>query len=157
MMCYLCPHCELCSCDKDNEGYKFEELMYRMLKQSNLFDEVVYERELANQLGWRAAGVDFLLVHKDKMILLQIKWRKSRRRENLGIMNFIRAIDYVVNSIKDKKYEFGLYVSRREPFCDNIHQLNCKNVHCLSEYNSMNDLATQTIDYLQRKLRPTLV
>lgn len=151
-MCFLCSGYSRCLCEKDNDGYKFENIMYTKLKQSNLFDEVVYERELASRLGWGAAGVDFLLVRKDEMILLQIKWRKSRRRENFGIINFMKAIDYVVNSIKDKKYAFGLYISRREPFCDNINQLRCKNVHCLSEYNSMVDLATQTVDFLKEKV-----
>lgn len=136
-----------------NEGYEFEQVIYNHLKKLNLFDEIVYEKELASKFGWDAAGIDYLLTHNDKMILVQVKWRKSRRRENLGIHNFMKAIDHVVDLTKDKKYAFGLYISRRKPFNDNIEQLSCKKVHCLSDFNSMDGLASLTTKFLEQMCR----
>jgi hypothetical protein len=132
-----------------NDGYKFEQVMYDHLKQLGIFDEIIYESDLRKRWGWRYASIDYLLVYKNKLIALQMKWRKSRRRENIGVTNFIQAVNQINSAIQDKEVLFGLYVSRREPFVDNQSTLNSNNIHCIWEYNSMIQLVDHVTQFLK--------
>ena len=74
-----------------NDGYLMEHLVYEYIKKLNIFDEIIYEKELIKRYGRGAEGVDYLLIHQNKMILLQVKWRRTRRRENSGIESFLKS------------------------------------------------------------------
>jgi len=126
-----------------------EHLVYEHIKELNLFDEIIYERELVKRFGREAVGIDYLLIYQNKMIILQIKWRRTRRRENNAIKNFLNSINHIVNTISDKQYIMGLYISRMEPFTDNKDYLKNNKVHCIYDFNSMTTLALYTANYLK--------
>lgn len=126
-----------------------ESLVYEYIKNLNIFDEIIYEKELIKRYGREAEGIDYLLIHQNKMIILQVKWRRTRRRENSAIDSFLRSLNYIVDSLKDKQYMLGLYISRLEPFDDNKCQLKNNKVHCIFEYESMTSLAINTANYLK--------
>lgn len=132
-----------------NNGYVMEHLVYENIKNLNIFDEIIYEKELIKRYGRGAEGIDYLLIHQNKMILLQVKWRRTRRRENSAIESFLRSVNFIVDSLKDKQYLFGLYISRLEPFDDNKNYLGNNKVHCIYEYDSMASLAISTANYLK--------
>lgn len=132
-----------------NDGYVMESLVYEYIKNLNIFDEIIYEKELIKRYGREAVGIDYLLIHQNKMIVLQIKWKRTRRRENNGIESFLRSLNYIVDSLKDKQYMLGLYISRLEPFDDNKCHLQNNKVHCIFEYESMTSLALNTANYLK--------
>jgi hypothetical protein len=138
--------------DPYNYGYLFEQILYEKLKALNMFDEIYYEKDLKERWGWDAASVDYLLVYKNKMIVLQSKWRKTRRRENAHINNFLKSIKHISRLIEGKTLIFGLWVSRREPFQDNIVQLSNHNIFCISDFHSMTKVANQMIDVLKQNL-----
>ncbi len=132
-----------------NDGYVMEHLIYEHIKSLNIFDEIIYEKELIKRYGREAVGIDYLLIYQDKMIVLQIKWRRTRRRENNSIESFLKSINYITNYLKDKQYMLGLYISRIEPFSDNKNYLENNKVHCIHEFDSMNSLAMNTANYLK--------
>ena len=137
--------------DPKNFGYVFENIIYESVKQLDTFEEILYEKELKKRWGWEAASVDYLLVYKDKIILVQVKWRKTRRRENMHIQNFIKSINHIMNSW-NKKMIMGLWVSRREPFDDNKELLKQHNIKCIHDFHNMNKIAAE----LQLILKSTL-
>jgi hypothetical protein len=139
--------------DPSNLGYVFEQILYNKLQQLQLFDEIHYETELTRKWGWDASSVDYLLVYKNKVIVLQAKWRKTRRRENAHINNFIKSIKHITSSIDGKTMILGLWVSRRKPFEDNISQLMNHNVICISNFDSMTSLANHMADILEKCLK----
>ena len=124
-----------------NFGYIFESILYERLKSLNLFDEIYYETDLRKKWGFDAASVDYLLVYKNNVIMLQVKWRKTRRKENAHIQNFIKSINHISHFINDKTMLFGLWISRRQPFDDNLYYMSNHNIYCISDFNSMTKLA----------------
>jgi hypothetical protein len=124
-----------------NFGYIFESILFERLKSLNLFDEIYYETDLRKKWGFDAASVDYLLVYKNNVIMLQVKWRKTRRKENAHIQNFIKSINHISRFIDDKTMLFGLWVSRRQPFDDNKYYMKNHNIYCISDFNSMTKLA----------------
>lgn len=132
-----------------NNGYLMEHLIYEQIKELNLFDEIIYEKDLVKRFGREAVGIDYLLIYQNKMIILQIKWRRTRRRENNAIKNFLNSVNHIINKINDKQYIMGLYISRMEPFSDNKDHLKNNKVHCIYDFNSMTTLAVYTANYLK--------
>ncbi len=126
-----------------------ENIIYEHIDKLKIFDEIVYERDLVKRYGREAVGVDYLLVHKNKIILLQIKWKKTRRRETNDIKNFLNSVHFITQKLKDKQYIFGLYISRMEPFSDNKNYLETNKVYCIYDFESMNSLANNVATYLQ--------
>lgn len=132
-----------------NQGYKFEQILYDKIKALNMFDEIHHERDLKRKWGWDAASIDYLLVRKDKVIVLQAKWRKTRRRENAHITNFLKSINHIGGMIQqEKKIVFGLWASRREPFEDNQCHLKEHNIYCVSDFTSMSRVANRVAEIL---------
>lgn len=134
-----------------NIGYVFEDIVYEELRSLNIFDEIHHETELTRMYGWDASSIDYMLVYKNKIIVVQTKWRKTRRREDAGIQKFVRSINYMKDHIVDldeKKQFYGLWVSRREPFEDNIRYLGSHNVSCVSNFNSMASAAKEMVSAL---------
>jgi hypothetical protein len=131
-----------------NIGYVFEDIVYEELRSLNIFDEIHHETELTRMYGWDASSIDYMLVYKNKVIVVQTKWRKTRRREDAGIHKFIRSINYMKGQVNGKKQFYGLWVSRREPFEDNIQFLGAHNVSCISNFNSMTSAAKEMVSAL---------
>lgn len=134
-----------------NKGYELEEKVYEGLVSIG-FKNIVYETELRQKYGWNSASIDFLIVLDDGFIAIQTKYKSSRRRENKGISNFIRSLDYITETYKQhfgKNLICGLWVSRIEPFNDNKEYLGQRGVHCISQYGSVNELAKHTTDWLK--------
>lgn len=138
--------------DPGNVGYLFEKVIYDTLKSTNMFDEIHYETELTKRWGFNASSIDYLLVVKDKAIVVQVKWRKTRRRENLSINNFIKSIQHVQKYLTDKQIIMGLWISRRKPFDDNVKELYAHNIKCICDYDSMTKLATEMIDQIKKTI-----
>ncbi len=117
-----------------------------------MFDEVFTENDLVNQFGFHASSIDFMLARKDKIIFIQCKYRLSRRRENHGIENFLKSIDYVSNIIGKDKYSFGIWSSRRPPFKDNITRLNKRKVYEVVFFDDMETLVHETVEFILAQL-----
>lgn len=129
--------------DSKNFGYFLEYKLYQELSSLGIFDDILVEELLKKQWGWMASGVDQLLIIGDYAIAIQTKWRCTRRRENLFIKNFLNSLEYTIEK-SGKKLLFGLWVSRLEPFADNIEKLSSKNVHTIHCFESIDTLVKMT-------------
>jgi hypothetical protein len=85
------------------------------------------------------------------MIPIQLKWRRTRRRETQGIKNFIRSIQYVKTVMK-KDVLFGIWSSRMMPFEDNALLLETEKVVSVSFFDNIDGLVLKTIKVLKEKL-----
>ena len=128
--------------DPKNFGYIFENIIHDKLKNLECFDEILYEKELKKRWGWEASSVDYLLIYDNNIILIQVKWRKTRRRESVHIHNFIKSINHIMNALTNKNMVMGLWISRREPFEDNKEFLSKHNIRCIYDFHSMNKIAS---------------
>lgn len=97
--------------DPRNLGRFFEQRIYMGLKSMKLFDKIYYEDDLKKIYGWRASSIDYMLEMPDGIILMQVKWRTSRRRENNAIMNFLNSIRH---SRKGRKAYIVWHVGEQE-------------------------------------------
>lgn len=122
-------------------GNLFEEILYNKLKELNIFDEIYYERDLLKKYGWHSSSIDYLLVYKNKFIVLQLKWRNTKRKENLSINNFVKSTLFMQNRMHDKEYMCGFWISRLKPFDDNISFLAQHSINYVSCQESMDKLA----------------
>lgn len=129
--------------DPKNFGYFLEDKLFAELKGMKLFDDILLEDFMLKRWGWSASGVDQLLIIGDYAIAIQTKWRKTRRREDHFINNFLTSLDFTIKK-SGKKLLFGLWVSRREPFEDNLEKLMAKNVKAISCFDSIDDLVKLT-------------
>lgn len=137
-----------------NFGKHLEEKLYERLLELGYFQTIADEEHLKRLWGWKAASVDYLLEISGMVIMIQCKWRRSRRRENKGINNFLGSVEYIKNK-NDKPLLFGLWISRVDPFEDNIEVLNNKHIICVSEFNSIDWLVDKAISTLRSKLEET--
>lgn len=137
--------------DAKNYGYYLETKLYDNIKSLDLFDDIIVEDTLRKELGWDASGVDHLIIYKDFIIPIQTKWRKTRRKETLLINNFLHSLDYICTKLQDKRFLFGLWVSRREPFDDNKEYLLDRNILSVSCFNSIDELVELAVDHLKAK------
>lgn len=141
--------------DPHNYGAQLEADMYFHLKNIDIFDMILQEKDLVSLYGWSCSSIDQLLVLGDYIIPIQLKWRRSRRRENQGITNFLKSIQYI-QTILNKKILFGVWSSRMMPFDDNVVLLNSEKVISVSFFETIDGLVEQTIKIIQDKTRELL-
>jgi predicted AAA+ superfamily ATPase len=127
-------------------GAKLEVDVYNRLADL-FFEEIYHERDLVRIFGWECGSVDILIITGDYIIPIQLKWRKSKRRETHGIINFIKSVQYIKNKLK-KKVLFGVWSSRVLPFEDNQCCLDSENVKCVACFESIDRLAAATVDFI---------
>ena len=130
-----------------NIGKLFEDLIYKELISMNLFDNVYDELYLRKAFGWDSCGCDFLAIKEHDAIAIQLKWRKTRRREDIGIDKFVKSMCHLQKVFHEMDIEIksGLYISRLEPFKDNIVRMAEYNITSISCFHSMDELLLKTI------------
>ena len=131
--------------DSHNMGYEVESRFLKAVSNLGVFKEIKYENDLKREHGWGLVSIDFLLVATNGIVPVQIKYRRSRRRENHGIENFINSLDYLAKCYKAPVL-FGLWVSRLRPFEDNQERLLQHKVVCIDCYDSIDVLVSKAID-----------
>lgn len=125
-----------------NKGQIFENIVRDHLQKINGIDVMYNEQQLRSRFGWQSVGVDFLIVKGREVIAIQTKYRKTRRREDHGINNFIKSLEYIL-CVSDLRLHRGFWVSRIKPFDDNISYLSSLNVSCLYDFDCMETLANR--------------
>ena len=143
--------------DPNNLGAKLEADVYKGITRLDrfvVFESVMHERDLIALFGWQSSSIDQLIIIGNYMIPIQLKWRRTRRRETQGIENFIKSINYIKNII-GKDVLFGIWSSRMMPFEDNICWLQDEKVVCVSYFEDIDGLVDKTIHKLTEKLNET--
>lgn len=135
-----------------NLGHEFEELFYAKLKQFETFQKIYTESWLCKHWGFSASSVDFLIELEDSVIMMQLKFMNTRRRENKSIENYIKSIHYVLDQV-NKPLLFGLWISRLCPFEDNINKMLEHKINCIHYHGSMDELVGHSILSIQELLR----
>jgi hypothetical protein len=135
-----------------NFGKHLEDKLFEKLVALGYIETIANEEKLKRQWGWQAASVDYLLEVCGMVIPIQCKWRRSRRRENKGINNFLGSIKYLTEK-QEKVVLFGLWVSRVIPFDDNREVLYGKHIFVVSDFNSIDWLVEKAITIIEDKLR----
>jgi hypothetical protein len=132
-----------------NHGFILEKVFYEEVSK---FTSLIYtEKELKRMYGWDATSIDFLIICDNSVIAIQTKYRKSRRRENKYIANFIKSLNFIKNmKLYDDKKWSGIWVSRRIPFEDNIELLKINDIICSSHYESSEGLVNITCELLHQ-------
>lgn len=131
--------------DPQNHGAKLEVDVYKETTSLGMFDYVIHEKDLVTLYGWQSSSIDQLMIIGEYMIPIQLKWRKTRRRETSGVANFVKSIQHIQN-VMDKKVLFGIWSSRIEPFEDNIKWLKTENIVCVSSFESIESLVKVTLE-----------
>lgn len=137
--------------DPINLGEKLEADVYHQITKMNAFDVVLIENDLVSMYGWDCSSIDQLLIIDGYMIPIQLKWRRTRRRETQGIKNFIRSIQHV-KAVMKKDVLFGIWSSRMMPFEDNALLLETEKVVSVSFFDNIDGLVLRTIKVLKEKL-----
>jgi hypothetical protein len=131
--------------DPSNPGYKAEQLFYEHIKTARTFFKDIKHEDDLKKYGWDFTGIDYLLFTHNGMIPIQIKYKGTRRRENLGINNFLKSVK-LLNQIYKEQILFGLWISRLKPFRDNEQLLTSYNIKCVDEFNDMNELMRKSVN-----------
>lgn len=134
-----------------NLGAKLEADVYHQIKNMKAFDVILIENDLVSMYGWDCSSIDQLLLIDGYMIPIQLKWRRTRRRETQGIKNFIRSIQHV-KAVMKKDVLFGIWSSRMMPFEDNALLLETEKVVSVSFFDNIDGLVLKTIKVLKEKL-----
>lgn len=137
--------------DPTNLGAKLEEDVYNQIKHMKEFDIVLLEKDLVSMYGWNSSSIDQLLIIDNYMIPIQLKWRRTRRRETQGVENFIRSIHHIKRKI-NKDVLFGVWSSRMMPFEDNISLLETEKIVSVSFFEDIDGLVKKTIKVIQEQL-----
>lgn len=137
--------------DPLNLGAKLEADVYNQIKEMKAFDFVLLEKDLVSMYGWNSSSIDQLLIIDKYMIPIQLKWRRTRRRETQGIENFIRSIHYIKTRV-NKDVLFGVWSSRMMPFEDNISLLETEKIVSVSFFDDIDGLVMRTIKVIQEQL-----
>lgn len=138
--------------DPKNLGYEVEKNFYDYIKKCSIFDfEIKSEVQLKKQYGWAFTSIDYLLITQDGIIPIQIKYRKTRRKEDHFINNFLKSVDEL-RTIYDKPILFGLWISRILPFLDNQSLLQTRKVECVSYFYDSKILIEKSIEYIMQKM-----
>lgn len=135
--------------DDENHGRIFERLVLNKLRRLKGVDAIWDENDLRKEYGWQSVGVDFLIEKGDSIIAIQTKYKKTRRREDHAIHNFIKSVDYIVQVTK-KKLHLGLWISRIKPFNDNVCFLSSRNIACVHDFDDMEYLADEAYSYVEK-------
>jgi len=130
-------------------GSLFEEKIHQNLCKLPNTLRIYRENDLTRIYGWDASSIDFIVEFENNMLFIQTKWRKTRRRESLGINHFIKSIKYIqsLELVKNKKYS-GLWISRRKPFDDNIRLMKDSGIETIYCFDSMETLVEQATQYI---------
>lgn len=142
--------------DAQNFGAQLEYEVYQRTIASGVFEQVIHERDLVALCGWQSSSIDLLIILGEYMIPIQLKWRRSRRRENHGICNFMKSIQHVQGML-GKSVLFGVWSSRMQPFDDNQQMMSANKVICVSHFDDINGLADKTIQMVLHQLHCHLV
>jgi hypothetical protein len=135
---------------KSHIGYYLES---EILKKLQLYSDIVYtEKELIKKYGYKASSIDFLIIYKDQYIFIQTKWRRTHRREDHGINNFINSVEYLNKIICPDKLSFGIWSSRVEPYDDNKIKLSDNNIYFVNSFEDISSLVDKTETFLRLKL-----
>lgn len=135
-------------------GRVLERALFNEFIATGLFEDIYTETDLRNMFGWNATSIDYMLVSKaGHIILLQSKWRKTKRRETKCVMRFLRSVEHVVNCAGvGQRYTFGIWAARCEPFEDNKQLMQQYNIHSLSSFDSIVSLVSKTKVFLGEHL-----
>jgi len=131
-----------------NNGRLLELYFHDEVLQNIPIVRILHETQLRRMFGWFACSVDFLIEFDDGIVLVQCKYKNTRRRENFSIKNFIKSIEVIKSQYK-KPFLFGLWISKLDPFEDNKHWLSNHNIHYVSDYQSLDKLIYSAINFIQ--------
>jgi hypothetical protein len=134
-----------------NFGRLLEDEMFKSIKALGMFDIILTEDDLIRMYGWQSSSIDLMLQSKEHIIFIQLKWRRSRRRENKGIDNFVRSVEHVSGCLGNK-YTFGVWVSRRDPFDDNKCLLMNRKIYTVHEFENIENLVKKAEQFLVSKV-----
>lgn len=137
---------------KQNLGLFLEGRMYHAFQSMDIFQSIQYEDELIKKFGFQAASIDYVLETGDGLIVIQLKWSGTRRRENNAISNFLKSVDYIQKKITHKPIIFGVWASRVEPFEDNRELLQKNKVFTISDYDDIDGLVQKTKEFLYKQV-----
>lgn len=131
----------------ENDGLYLEEQMFKAFAGMG-FKRIIREDDLIRQFGFEASSIDYMLETECGRIVLQLKYRRSRRRENKAVQNFLRSVEFVKNKMQDKPILFGIWSSRIEPFEDNKVLLQSHNIVTVSLFDDLYGLVDRTKETL---------
>lgn len=140
--------------DPDNLGALLEAQVYNNVVGMDAFEIVMHEKDLISLYGWECSSIDQLLVIGNYIIPIQLKWRRTRRRETQGVENFIKSIKHI-KGLLGKDVLFGIWSSRMMPFEDNTRWLEDEKVACVSYFDDIEGLVRKTILKIEEKLNET--
>lgn len=144
--------------DPNNHGAKLEADVYTQtlgLDAYGIFECVLHEKDLISLFGWESSSIDQLIIIGKYMIPIQLKWRRTRRRETQGIENFIKSIKYI-KQVLEKDVLFGIWSSRMMPFEDNAQWLQQEKIVCVSYFEDIDGLVNKTIHKLVENLNEAM-
>lgn len=129
-----------CEFETQNYGYILEDLIIDKVKsdKSLCFDNIMLEKSLIKTYGPQSSGIDFLFIHNNRALGVQVKTRRTRRKENLYVDNFLKSLSFMEQKLGITID--GLWATRVAPFDDNKLKMEMKNVLCISCYDSMYEL-----------------
>lgn len=136
---------------KANLGLFLEGRMFHAFQSMNIFKSIKYEDELIKLFGFQASSIDYMLETCEGLIVVQLKWSGTRRRENHAISNFIKSMEFIKHKLS-KPIIFGVWASRVEPFEDNRELLREKKVFTISHYDDIDVLVQKTRDFLYHRV-----
>lgn len=135
-----------------NIGRLMELKLYESIERSLSHIRILHESQLRQLYGWDSSGIDFLIEYENGIVPIQCKYRKTRRREDYGIRNFLKSIVFIQEH-HPKPILFGLWVSRITPFDDNRAILCNNNIYSVSNFSSMEVLADCVINTITKLLQ----
>jgi hypothetical protein len=133
-------------------GHHLENELLKKIISIGKFDDIYTERDLIKMYGFCASSIDFVLVRNSELIFIQMKWRRTRRRENKGINNFLKSVEYLCEIFGRDKYSFGIWSSRIEPFEDNKCKLLESKIYSVNCFDNIENLVIKTEQFILSKL-----
>lgn len=134
-------------------GRLLELNFYDQLAKLPNIKNILHESQLRRLYGWYVSSIDFLIEYDNGIVLVQCKYRNTRRRENYGINNFLRSID-VIKKQYAKPLLFGLWISRLDPFEDNKSRLQENNILTVSNFTSLDGLINSAVSVITQLYKP---
>lgn len=131
---------------------RFSERLNACLGEARGVVRVYEEPELMERYGWNASSVDYLIELEHGIVVVQVKYRRTRRRENQAIRNFLNSAEHI-KARMGKPVVFGLWVSRLEPFADNVQCLSGHRVVTVSYFENMDILVERAVGVLVNSLQ----
>lgn len=122
-----------------------------MRSMSNPSIEVKHEDDLRRLYGFETCGIDYLIITSFGIIPIQIKYRGTRRRETQGVYNFLNSVEKV-KKYTEKPVLFGVWISRLQPFRDNMELLAASRIECIDDFSDMHNLITMSVETIISKL-----